>query len=258
MTPQDRLPSGLYRHPGNGSPLAPNSVQAGRSAVSAPVLFPQWAQRPAPAQPLMAFDLAGRSRVPPVFVGTAIAAEPVHYERPGFRLPAVLHRLLLLAEFIALPVILLRWWMSYAGAASLLVSALALFLFFRYLMPGNLLSMVWMARLFNPRRSEDQVPVRYIRLRADDGREVAIRIEGRVTGANMMAGDTLAVWGSLRRGTLNLRRAVNLNTGAESRVHPGGSWFPLVVNLIVLGVLMGLFAGPLLSTMASSLVWWGR
>lgn len=258
MTPPNRLPSGLYRHPSDGSSPAPNAEHAGRSAFSSPVLLPQWAHCPAPAQPLMASDLAGRFRVPPVFVGTAIAAEPVHYERPGFRLPVALHRVLLLAEFIALPVILVRWWMSYAGAASFLVSALALFLFFRYLMPGNLLSMVWMARLFNPRGSEDQVPVRYIRLRADGGREVAIRIEGRVTGANMMAGDTLAVWGSLHRGTLNLRRAVNLNTGAESRVRPGASWLPLVLNIIVLGVLVALFAGPLLSTMASSLAWGRR
>lgn len=257
MNPQNRLPAGLYRHPGD-TPATPNAEHVGRSSASAPVLRPQWAERPSLSQPLMAPNVTSHFRVPPAFVGTAIAAEPVYYERPGFRLPVVLHRVLLLAEFIALPVFLLRWWMSYAGAASFLVSALALFLFFRYLMPGNLLSMVWMARLFNPRRSDEQIPVRYTRLRADDGREVAIRIEGRVTGANMMAGDTLAVWGSLRRGTLNLRRAVNLNTGSESRVRPSASWVPLILNIVVLGILVALFAGPLLSAMASSTARGGR
>lgn len=181
----------------------------------------------------------------PVFVGTVIATEPPHYDTPGFQLPAFLHRVLLIAEFIALPVVLIPWLMVYAGPLSTLLGVAFLLLLIRLLMPGNLLSLMWLARLFNPRRSLDQVQVRYLRLRADDGQEVAIRMEGRLIGSNVMPGDRLAVWGVVHRGTLNLRRAVNLHTGATTHVRANSSWIPLLINVTVLSIVLGLLAGPM-------------
>lgn len=194
-----------------------------------------------PLQPLVRY--AGRGR--PAFVGTVIAAEPPHYDTPGFQLPAFLHRLLLIAEFIALSVVLVPWFLVHAGPLFVLLVVVFLLVLIRFLMPANLLSLVWLARLFNPRRSHDQVPVRYLRLRADDGQEVPIRMEGRLIGSNVMPGDRLAVWGVVHRGTLSLRRAVNLHTGATTHVRANSSWIPLLINVTILGIVLGLLAGPM-------------
>lgn len=211
------------------SPQAVLPAQRGRRSTAPPRLGNRW---------------EGAS-IPPDVSGTVIAVEPVQHEPVGFRLPVALHRVLLLFEFVALPLLLLRWWTSYAGALSLVVGVATIFLLFKFIMPVNLLSLVWLGRMFSPARGGDQqVPVRYARIRTADGREIAIRAKGRLRGASIMAGDEIAAWGRTRYQTLHLRRALNLRTGSSTRVVSCASWLPLLFNLLILGLLIGTFWGP--------------
>ena len=181
----------------------------------------------------------------PDVVGTVIASEAPYYEPPDLRWPTVVHRVLLITELLGLPILLLRSWFAYAGAISLVAGFVVLFVLFRYLMPINILSLLGIFRLLNPRGDQThQVPVRYFRIRRRDGAEQIVRAKGRFLGANLMAGDDVALWGVMHRGTLHLRRASNLRTGAYSQLRGGHPWLPLILNLATLAALLGLFYGP--------------
>jgi len=181
----------------------------------------------------------------PDVVGTVISAEAPYNEPPDIRWPTVVHRVLLITELLGVPILLLRSWLAYASAISLLAGFAVVFLLFRYLMPVNILSILGIFRLLNPRGDQTrQVPVRYFRIRRRDGAEQIIRAKGRLRGANLMSGDDVALWGVMRRGTLHLHRASNLRTGASSQLRDGRSWLPLVLNLATVAVLVGLFYEP--------------
>jgi hypothetical protein len=207
-------------------------------------LLPGVAQTtPSPRRPLLRLPLSDE----PNAVGTIISAEAPYHEPSDTRWPTVIHRVLLLAELIGLPIILLRMWLVRAGALSLFVGLTAVFLLFRYLMPVNILSTLGIIRLLNPRGDRsNQVPVRYLRVRSYDGQEQTIRAKGYVRGANLMPGDEIAAWGAIRRGTVHLRHARNLNTGATTHISFGHPLIPLILNLILLSTLIGLFYSPFL------------
>lgn len=200
-----------------------------------------------PSADLPAADTPGSpfSAGQPDVVGTVISAEAPYYERPDIHWQTAAHRVLLITELVGIPILLLRFWLAYASAISLIAGFVVLFLLFRYLVPVNILSILGILRLLNPRGDQTrQVPVRYFRIRCRDGAEQIVRAKGRLRGANLMPGDDVALWGVMRRGTLHLRRAFNLRTGAYSQLRNGHSWLPLVLNLAIVAVLFGLFYGP--------------
>lgn len=196
---------------------------------------------------LLSADAPGNSLLTgqPDIVGTVIAAEAPYHEPPDLLWPTIVHRALLITELLGIPILLLRSWLAYAGAISLVAGFAVLFLLFRYLMPVNILSILGIFRLLNPRGDRTrQVPVRYFRIRLRDGGEQTVRAKGRLRGANLMSGDDVALWGVVHRGTLHLRRASNLRTGAYSRLPVRRSWLPLVLNLATVAALVGLFYEP--------------
>jgi len=181
----------------------------------------------------------------PDVVGTVIATEAPYYERPDIRWLTVMHRVLLIAELVGIPILLLRSWLAFAGAISLIAGFAVLFVLFHYLMPMNILSILGIFRILNPRGDQTrQVLVRYFRIRQRDGTEQIVRAKGSFRGANLMPGDDIALWGVMRRGTLYLRHASNLRTGATAQLRVGHAWLPLVLNLVTLAALLGLFYGP--------------
>jgi len=187
---------------------------------------------------------------PPAAVGTVIAVDPVWYEQRTVGWTTVVLRAFLLAEFLAIPGIIIWGLLLRVGSFSLLVAAIGLMLLLQYFMPVNLLSLLGIFRLLNPwRHPPQQVPVRALRIRTPDGREVPVVARGHLRGAIPMAGDTLAVWGRVRLGTISLTRAINLHTGATSVCSPGHSRVITVGSIVLvtaLGVILYLLARVLI------------
>ena len=196
----------------------------------------------------------GLLRRAPELVGTVIAADQVYYENPDFSWARTLNRLLLLVEFLGLPLLLLWWLLAYAGPLSLILGVLGLFLLFKFLSPHNLFAMLGIFHLLNPFRRESrvaQVPVQYFRVRDSSQREYIVMRKGHLLSGNLMPGDEVALWGSLRRGTLHLQRGMNLRTGAQIALRRDHSWALILLNLVVLGTLVGLFYEPLKRILAA-------
>jgi hypothetical protein len=67
-------------------------------------------------------------------------------------------------------------------------------------------------KLFGPK---EQVPVRDIRVRDEEGQEHLVRLRGELVAGNLNVGDEVEVEGFDRRGTLMFRRGRNKRTRAE-------------------------------------------
>ncbi len=191
----------------------------------------------------------------PTVVGTVIAVDPVWYEQRTVGWGTVALRALLLTEFLAIPGIIIWGLLLRMGSFSLLITAIGLILLLQFFMPVNLLSLLRIFRLLNPwRHPPQQVPVRALRIRTPDGREVPVVARGRLQGAIPMAGDTLAVWGHVRLGTVSLTRAINLRTGAISVCPTAQSRMVAVGSIVLataLGVVLCLLAAALITGRAA-------
>jgi hypothetical protein len=185
-------------------------------------------------------------RPEPDLVGTVIAADAVYYEPPDLDALRLLNRALLLLEFLGLPFMLLWALLKFAGPFSLILGILGLYLFFRFISPGNLLALLGIFHLLRPTRArEDQVPVQYFRVRDRSGQEHLVRRKGHLRSGHIMPGDEVALWGSWRGGVLHLRGGLNVRTQAQIALRSSYSWVWLALNLVILSLFLGLFYEPL-------------
>lgn len=210
-----------------------------------PMAVPQ----PAGGLVLRALGALGLWRREPDLVGTVIAAEPLYYEPPDFDGIRLLNRLLLIVEFLGLPFLMLWALLKFAGPFSFILGLLGLYLFFKFLSPSNLFALLGIFHFLSPARArEEQVPVQYFRVRDCAEREYIVRRKGRPGRSlegHLMPGDEVALWGHWQGGILHLRSGLNLRTRAQITVPPSYSWAFLVLNLLILGVFIGLFYEPL-------------
>jgi len=192
---------------------------------------------------------------PPDFTGTVIAADPPYYEDPDFDPARFLNRLLLVLEFLGLPIFLLWYFMTYYGPLSFILGILAIIFFFRIFSPLHLLAMLGIFQHLNPFRSarerSEQEPVQYFRARNRSAREIIVRRKGHLRDGNIMPGDEVSIWGYLRGGTLHFLKGVSLRTGARISLRKNRSWFFLLLHLVIAGFLVGLFYEPLQTIMSS-------
>ena len=165
--------------------------------------------------------------------GRVIAAEPVIHERPDFDWCKLVTRLLWFLLVVIAPFILLRSVLVQLGALPAIFAIVGVLLLLRFLSPSNILSLLHLNMLLNPlRRSEDeQVPVRYFRIRDASEREYIIRAKGQIHGGNIASDDLISAWGRWRGGTLHLSRAYNQRTRSHVIVRSSQSWMGLVVTL---------------------------
>jgi len=183
----------------------------------------------------------------PDVVGTVIAADAVYYEPPDFDGIRFLSRALLLIELLGLPFLLLWALLKFAGPLSLVLGLLGLYLFFKFISPSNLFALLGIFHFLSPARSqrEEQVPVQYLRIRDHWEQEHIVRRKGHLRYGHLMPGDEVALWGRRRSGMLDLRRGVNLQTKAAIAVQGNYSWIFLALNLLIVGIFIGLFYEPL-------------
>lgn len=187
-----------------------------------------------PTQPASrSYTVSALAETAPAAVGKVIVVEPLWYEPQPIAWPIVALRSALLVEILAIPGIVIWGLLARFGTFSTLLGAVGILLLLQFFMPVNLLSLLGILRLLNPwRRNPQQIPVRSFRLRTSDGREIAVVARGRLHGTVPMAGDALAIWGRIRLGTLFLKRAVNLQTGATTVCSPAGSRISLAAHLV--------------------------
>jgi hypothetical protein len=148
--------------------------------------------------------------------GEVIAVEATHMEPPGFNIFYFLTRLCWGIIFIGIPFLILRTLWAALGGLAVILSIVILYYSLRNLNPLNLLALVHLLGFFNPfHRREDQLPVRYYRLRTEEGNEHVIRLKGHYKAGNCSLGDMVTFWGRWRNGTFFARKGYNERTASK-------------------------------------------
>ena len=115
--------------------------------------------------------------------------------------------LLWVAALVVVPPCVLAGIWMYAGPLAGIVSVLVCLLLASFVMPKSLLG--WVQLIFYARGREPimRVPVLFLRVHDEDGREFVARLKGQMAGANIAQGDRITIWGRNRRGVMRVRRA---------------------------------------------------
>jgi len=180
----------------------------------------------------------------PALEGTVIAVSPTEHESPDFNWPSFGNRVLLLGELITVPLLALAALLS-LGPLSLVLTVVALVVLLRFISPSALLGNLLVLRLVRPgRRSSERIPVQYLRVRDSASQEHMIRRKG-IGNGHIMPGDEVALWGRFHHGILHFARGRNTTTGTDLTSPRNNSRAILALHLVVLGILMSLFAGPI-------------
>lgn len=157
-----------------------------------------------------------RPRRPKSITGEIIAQETTHPEPPGFNIFYVITRLCWGILFIGIPFLIFRSFWAALGPFSLILSIVILYYTLRNLNPLNILALVHLLGFFNPfHRREEQLPVRYFRLRTEEGDETVVRIKGHYKSGNCAVGDLVTFCGRWRHGTFFARKGFNQRTGSK-------------------------------------------
>jgi hypothetical protein len=169
-------------------------------------------------------------------------------ERPDFDVCRFLTRTLWLMLLVVSPLIFLHAVLVMLGAVPAILAVVGLLFLARFLSPTNLFTMYHLLALVNPlgRRNEnEQVPVRYLRVRGEDGEtEYVVRMKGTLTLSNIMPDDLVSFWGRWRRGVLHARYAFSHRTQAWVELQRSYTWVTLAITACVVLLLIAYFYGP--------------
>lgn len=240
----DRFPRGRR------SPFQAPVAEVGASVVTAEDERAEAAGKSWPSTPSGPMSLAG-GRGKPRLSGRVTAVGPIQPEPPDPSLPQMLHRSLLLVEFLGIPLLLLWGLLESYSPFSVVLGVLGLFVLFRFLTPHNLLATLDIGRRLHPtRRYDDPIPVQYVRLLDSQQREHLVRCKGVLQG-QFLRGDEVTLTGAWQRGMFILSHGRNRQTGADLSVKRELGWLGLLVNVLILAVLFWLFREPVQLTLAS-------
>lgn len=173
--------------------------------------------------------------------------EPAHEEPADWNWPRFFNRMLLLVEFLGLPLLLL-WTLLRLGPISIILAILALVFLFKFASPTGMFNSLRILRFLNPFARGERVPVQYFRVRDGSGRECIVRRKGVLDG-QVMAGDEVALWGRFRNGILQLSHGRNVRTRASLVLSRNSSWAFLALHLAILATLLALFYEPIKQTL---------
>ena len=167
--------------------------------------------------------------------GRVIVVEPPLPERPDFDVCRALTRmiclLLLVTVGIVFAIIALIGQLLFAR----LFSIMKLFAFYHIMAGANPLGR---------RYEREQTPVRYLRIRGEDGEsEYVVRMKGTLTNGNLMPDDLVSVWGRWRHGVLHARRAFSHRTETWIELQRSYSWVTLTLTICLILALIFGFSG---------------
>lgn len=235
---------------------AGNSPAARRAPwTSAPSAYPDGMSTPQPYT-VATSSVAARSPISQAaetrrradVTGRVIAMDAPILERPDFDVCRFFTKTLWLILLVVSPLIFLHAVLVTLGAVPALLAVVGLLFLVRFLSPTNLFTLYHLMVLINPlgRRNEgEQVPVRYLRVRGEDGEsEHVIRMKGALTLGNVMPDDIVSFWGRWRRGVLHARYAFSHRTQAWIELQRSYTWVALAVTVCVVVVLIAYFYGP--------------
>lgn len=116
----------------------------------------------------------------------------------------------------------------------LIVVGVIVCLLFRRMSPINIYAMLGIFKFLNPAsRNEEQVPVRYFRIRQPDtDAEVMVRMKGKLTHGSVGQNDRVTLSGRFRGGTLHATEGYNHRTSSTIGLQQSYSWIGLVLTLI--------------------------
>ncbi|MDO8126002.1 MAG: hypothetical protein Q6359_02110 [Candidatus Brocadiales bacterium] len=158
-------------------------------------------------------------RRPKSVSGEIIAQESAYSEPPGFNIFNIVTRLCWGVIFLGIPFIIFQTVWAILGAGTFILSIVILYFILRHLNPLNLLALLHLFSFFNPfHRREEQIPVRYFRLRDEAENEYVIRIKGFYKAGNIGLGDMVTFWGRWRDGVLFTRKGYNDRTRSKVRI----------------------------------------
>jgi hypothetical protein len=117
----------------------------------------------------------------------------------------------------------------------------------RFIMPTNLFALLYMWGALNPLRrgSPERHPVRFYRLRKDDGSELEVRLKGILTAGSFAVDDKVTLWGNWKQGVLFMKRGFNHRTSSWVEIQKNQSWIGLTVALGVVLALAAWLSGPI-------------
>lgn len=205
-----------------------------------------------------ATEAAGSRRGADV-AGRIIAVEAPTLERPDFDVCRALTKTLWLLLLVVSPLIFLHAVLVTLGALPAVLAVVGLLFLVRFLSPTNLFTLYHLLALVNPlgRRNEtEQVPVRYLRVRGEDGEsEYVVRIKGNLTLSNLMPDDLVSFWGRWRQGVLHARYAYSHRTQAWVELQRSYSWLTLTATVCVVLGLIAYFYGPITQLFVRAQEW---
>jgi hypothetical protein len=107
-------------------------------------------------------------------------------------------------------------------------------LLFKRMTPINIYAMLGIFKFLNPAaRNEEQVPVRYLRIRqSNTDAEVMVRMKGTLTGGSICRDDRVTVSGRYREGTLHATDGYNHRTTSSIGLERSYSWIGLVLTVL--------------------------
>ena len=173
--------------------------------------------------------------------GHVIAMEIAPGEPPDFDWCRTLSRLIWFTVVVVSPPLAAHLVLMKFGGLSAGLTVVGLFFVLKFMLPGNIFSLVRLAIMLNPLgrpRNEPQVPVRYLRVRRENGAEAIVRIKGHLRGANVAMDDMMTFWGQWRHHVLMCRNALNRNTGSRLEIVAMQSWASLVLSILAMLLLV--------------------